>query len=1293
MKRSISLLGTFLFVISTFFAQQPDWQNQHVFDINKEKPHVNVVSYSDEKAALTGNFKNSQFYKSLNGKWKFKYSEDVDLRPVEFYKPNFDVSGWDDIPVPSNWEVEGYGIPIYVNTEYPFDKHPEPPFIKIDNPVGSYRHSFTIPESWDGKQIYLHFGAVKSAAYLWINGEKVGYTQGSKTPSEWNITKYLKPGNNTLALEVYRWSDGSYLECQDFWRISGIERDVFLYAKNKVSISDFFVKSLLTNNYTDGELSLNVKVRNSTSKKQKVKVHAELFDAENNRILDEKFKLVAYTEDQPSQITFSKQLPGIKHWTAETPNLYKLVISLENRKGEILDVVSASTGFRTAEIIDGQFCINGKPVLIKGVNRHEHDEFKGHVVDEKSMLEDIRLMKTHNINTVRTCHYPDDPRWYELCNIYGLYVIDEANIESHGMGYGKKSLAKDSTWNAAHLDRTMRMFERDKNHPCIVTWSLGNEAGNGINFYATYQWLKDNDDTRPVQYERALKEYNTDIYCPMYSSIEGIVNYANTHTDRPLILCEYSHAMGNSCGALADYWEVIEEYKMLQGGCIWDWVDQGLAEYDENGTKYWTYGGDYGPDTIPSSGDFCLNGLIRADRVPNPHLQEVKKVYQNIKIEAVNLKKGDFEIFNNFIFTNLKEYVIHYAIKANGNLLLQGKFDNVDLEPGQSKILSVDLPQKLNSIGNAEIFAFFSVRTKEMQGIIPVDHEIAYEQIAIPSTPVLSSTVDFGPNSINVTESAKVINIGGDLFEFHVDKNTGNPDYFSFHDNVVFDSEMKVNFWRAPTLNDVRDGNGKRVWEKAGLDSLTEKPIAVFTEQPEDGVVKVYTYKTIENQCGKNVFDVYQSYTVFSNGFIDVYTQVLPFEIVTTLPKIGLQLKLPGEYKKATWFGRGPYETYPDRYAAGKIDEFSSTVKDLHFDYIVPQENGNRSETRWVTLSNDKNNTLAVYSDTVFNFTAQNFSVAALDKATHVNELEPEDFTYLNIDYKQQGLGTATCGPGVRDEYLLKAKNFSFNFVISPQFTSGLNPYDLAKVDLPKFPEKEISTVTIQNELPGQGEGTIITVRSNRDNANIYYTTDGSVPDISSTLYSKPFSIDNSAYVSALAISDDNLPGHVSSKFCYVQLVDSVIYNTPPIEGRTGKTNLDLFDGQAGKPCDWGKNWIGYRGEKFELTAILINSRKIKQIDVGFMECQWGWIFLPYSLELYTSEDGESFTQQGSYSNPIDPTIEKGKSKREVYSITLDSPVRAKYIKLITKPVQLLPKWHGAAGDKAWLFLDEIEID
>ena len=1297
MKRESFLLKMNVFVVlffllSSVFAQKDDWQNQYVFNINKEKPHPNIVSYKNIKEAKSGEYENSDFYISLNGKWKFQYSPDVSKRPIDFYKNSFDISDWDEIQVPSNWEIEGYGTPIYVNTEYPFDSKPEPPFIKIDNPVGSYRHIFSVPEDWDGKSVLLHFGAVKSAAYLWINGEKVGYTQGAKTPSEWDITKYLKKGENSLALEVYRWSDGSFLECQDFWRLSGIERDVFIYAKNQISISDYFAQSVLLNDYQDGSFNLNVEIESKDILKKKANrtVLVQLFDSNDSTVFYKKQSVSIPKEQKYVNIDFFTEIKDVKKWSAETPNLYKLVISLE-KNDEIVDVVSTSTGFRTAEVKDGIFLINGQPVLIKGVNRHEHDEFTGHVVSKKSMIEDITLMKQNNINCVRTCHYPDDPFWYQLCDIYGLYVIDEANIESHGMGYGKKSLAKDSTWLNAHLDRTIRMFERDKNHPSIVTWSLGNEAGNGVNFEATYKWMKDNDSTRPVQYERSLQDYNTDIYCPMYASLNHLINYAETHSDRPLIMCEYAHAMGNSVGALADYWEVIEKYPNLQGGCIWDWADQGLAEKDENGVKYWTYGGDYGPDTIPSSGSFCLNGLVRADRVPNPHLAEVKKVYQNVKIIAVDLEKGEFEISNNFSFSNLNQFVIHYAFKSNKNLVKQGKLENLNVAPGESEVVKINIPENLFRNKKAEYFIFFSVRTKKQDGLIPANHEIAYQQIQFPSEKLLFSPDNSELSYIEVDEDEENIKIFCDNSVININKKSGNPDFLNLGDKTIFDSEVKLSFWRAPTLNDAVDGKGKRLWESAGLNNLTEVPLSVSVEKPTENCAKVYIYKSFKNSNDIVVFDVYQSYTVFSNGVIDVFSQVLPHEIVKTLPKIGLQIVLPKTFNNVNWFGRGPGESYPDRCAAGKISQFESTVEDLSFDYIVPQENGNRSETRWLTISNGSNNSFVISADTLFNFSVRNYSTKALENAKHINELERENLTYVNIDYLQNGLGTATCGPGYLDKYIIKARPFSFNFVISAQYSSGLSPYNFTYLKLPKFAEKELPTVDIESVTNKKGDGFLVSLKSNIQNAKIYYTLDGTNPTKKSNYYKKPFSIKKSSEISARIISNDNLPGFTKTKTCFVPVFDTVVYKYAPKE-RYSSNNKALIDGVEGVAGDWQNNWVGFQGESFEISTQLIKPTSFKSISVGFMLFQRAWIFAPQSIELYTSDDGYDYKLQGSYSPEQNADIKNTKEERVVYTIDFDKKVKSKYIKVIVKPVVKCPKWHSGAGDNAWLFVDEISV-
>ncbi|MEA3463267.1 MAG: glycoside hydrolase family 2 TIM barrel-domain containing protein, partial [Bacteroidota bacterium] len=540
----------------------------------------------------------------LNGPWKFHYSDNPAARPLDFFKTTINDSDWDQIEVPSNWELEGYGIPIYSNTPYEWTRQPNPPEIPTEhNPVGSYRRSFNLPAEWSGKQVYLHFGAVKSAFYLWVNGKKVGYSQGSKTPAEFNVTSYLTEGENQVAVEVYRWSDGSWLECQDFWRISGIEREVYLEARPGIHIHDYFCKAGLTGDYKTGILGLDVEVRAVEGRaKGSFVIEASLIPGAGEKIWTRKLSLEE-AEKGVLKVSYKDLVGDVKSWSAETPELYTLVLTLKDGDGNSLEHLSSRVGFRTSEIKYGKLLVNGKAVTLKGVNRHEHDEYKGHVVTEEMMVKDIELMKLFNVNAVRTSHYPNDPRWYELCDQYGLYVVDEANIESHGMGYRpNRTLGNNPIFIKSHLDRTIRMVERDKNHPSVIIWSLGNEAGDGVCFDATYDWIKKRDLSRPVQYERSSSGRNTDIFCPMYMRIHDMVKYVEKHPDKPLIQCEYVHAMGNSNGNIMDYWEVIDKYEQLQGGFIWDWVDQGIAQTSEDGTKYWAYGGDFEPEGVHHDG-------------------------------------------------------------------------------------------------------------------------------------------------------------------------------------------------------------------------------------------------------------------------------------------------------------------------------------------------------------------------------------------------------------------------------------------------------------------------------------------------------------------------------------------------------------------------------------------------------------------------------------------------------------------------------------------------------------------
>ncbi|HRX12707.1 MAG TPA: glycoside hydrolase family 2 TIM barrel-domain containing protein, partial [Draconibacterium sp.] len=800
MIKQIKLSFLFLLSFVTVFGQsKKEWEDPAVFNINRTAPHANFIPFENERLALENNANQSAYFHSLNGVWKFNIASNPEERPVDFYREDFDVSNWADIKVPGNWERQGFDTAIYVNTTYPFwqivKKHPTPPEIPAGyNPVGSYRRNFTIPENWDGRQIAIHFGAVKSAFYIWVNGKKVGYSEGSKTPAEFDLTEYVKSGENTLALEVYRWSTGSYLECQDFWRISGIERDVYLLATPKVHVRDFFVLAGLDENYQNGTFNLNVEVENFAGKdagNYTVEALVTSFD-KTKKIVE--MKATSNISEKTGQFNFDAKVENPEKWSAEQPNLFKLLIVLKDANGKTIEALSQNIGFRTAEIKNGQFMVNGKAVYVKGVNRHEHDPDFGHYITRESMLKDIQLMKEFNINTVRTCHYPNDPEFYELCDLYGLYVIDEANIESHGMGYGEASLAKDAAWGPMHLDRTIRMIERDKNHACIVTWSLGNEAGDGINFVANAKWIKERDKSRPVQYERAGTEAHTDIVCPMYMSIDGLIRYAEGNPERPLIMCEYAHAMGNSCGGLQDYWIAIEKYPALQGGCIWDWVDQGLREVDNKGRMYYTYGGDYGTNK-PSDNSFCLNGLVNPDRKPNPQLWETKKVYQNIAIEALDLTTGKFKIRNKYFFTNLNEFNLSWTIKSAEGIVAHGTVADLNVEPLSEKTFTVNIPDLQNPKAGQVYVIKFSLTQKVRKGLVNAGHEQAWEEFELPAKAMQFTTIENKDKVLVQLENDEMLAYG-ENFQLTIDPKTGIISSYLLKGTEMMKQGPRLNFFR-----------------------------------------------------------------------------------------------------------------------------------------------------------------------------------------------------------------------------------------------------------------------------------------------------------------------------------------------------------------------------------------------------------------------------------------------------------------------------------------------------------------
>ena len=1015
-----------------------DWENQYVSEINREAPHASLMPFASEAKVAANDFSASPFYKSLNGKWKFHFVNKPADRPSGFFSNRFDDSQWKLIDVPANWDLKGYDYPIYTNIKYPFK--PTPPTMQADfNPVGSYRMEFETPALWKGKEIILHFGAVSSAMYVWVNGEEVGYSEDSKTPAEFNITKYLKSGKNLLAVQVFRWCDGSYLEDQDFWRMSGITRDVYLVARNSTHIFDFQVKSGLDALYKDGLFNVGVTLRNLGQNAQKVILEAKLMDG-NNKVLG--FSKEVTTVSGIQAISFDGKLANAKKWSAETPNLYQLILSMKDGSGKIIETLGSQVGFRNIEFIKGQLCVNGVRILVKGVNMHEHNEITGHVQDVGTMIKDISTMKKFNINTMRCCHYPQPEKWYELCNKYGLYLIDEANIESHGMGYGKESLAKDSTWYDAHLYRTRNMFERDKNNPSVIIWSLGNEAGDGTNFVKTYKWLKSNDKTRPVQYEQAGTSDHTDIYVPMYATIDHIVKYAKEHTDKPLIQCEYAHAMGNSTGNLQDYWDAIEKYDMLQGGCIWDWVDQGILISKPNEPKSWAYGGDFGPKEVWTDGNFNCNGLVNPDRTPHPGLYEVKKVYQYVGFKGVDVGKGKFQLINKYDFLNLSNFSFDWRIEADGIKVANGKLTSVNV-PAHGK-MEVSIPVNLKPIPGKEYFILFSAKTITATDLIPAGYEVASEQFELP---VSLPAVVFTPRGkLTMEKGAGIATIKGADFVVSFDLIRGNMKSLLFAGKEMLNEGKgpEPDFWRAPTDNDFGNGLDKRckVWRKAGAN---RKLTASTVNQISDNQVNVELVFDIPGLKGETVANYKSVYKIFGDRNIEVTNK---FTVIGTglpeIPRMGMNLQLVREYENMQWLGRGPQENYLDRNSGAFVGLYSGKVKDQYWAYIRPQENGNKTDVRWVAFTNKDGNgllsiglpllSISAHHQIMEDFESPARTVGRIYEGVevvnrHISDVKERNLVSVNLDYKQMGVGgDNSWGALTHPEYTLKDSVYSYSF-------------------------------------------------------------------------------------------------------------------------------------------------------------------------------------------------------------------------------------------------------------------------
>jgi Beta-galactosidase/beta-glucuronidase len=1086
----------------------PYWRDMNVLQVNKEKPRTSFMTYDNRESALAGKYEQSSYYRLLNGTWKFYYTEDYRKAPADITDERTDISDWADIQVPGNWEVQGFGSPIYINHGYEFQpRNPNPPHLPESVPMGVYRREIEIPGDWKERDIYLHIGGAKSATYVYINGKEIGYSEDSKNPAEFRIDPYIREGKNTVTLKIYRWSTASYLECQDFWRISGIERDVFLWSQPRVAVNDFRVVSTLDDTYRNGIFQLEADIKNTLSgTSSPATVRYELLDRQGKTVASSA-ETVHVSAPGIQTVRFGTDINGVETWTSETPRLYKLLITVAYDGRE--EIIPFNVGFRRIEIkesdieINGKklnlFYVNGQPIKLKGVNIHEVSQYTGHYVTPEEMKRNFELMKLNNINSVRLSHYPQDRKFYEMCDEYGLYVYDEANIESHGMYYDLKkggTLGNNPAWLANHLYRVENMFERNKNYPSVTIWSLGNEAGNGYNFYQTYLWLKEKDQklmNRPVCYERALWEWNTDMYVPQYPSAAWLEEIGKKGADRPIVPSEYAHAMGNSTGDLYGQWQAIYKYPHLQGGYIWEWIDHSLLAYDQKGNPYWTYGGDYGKD-LPSDGNFVADGIVGPDQKPHPGMAEVKYNHQNVGFEAIDPAKGEIRITNRFYFTDLSKYRVEYQIKANDKVVKKAVLP-LSLAPRESETVTLPV-SRLKPEPGVEYFINFEVRTKEAEPLVPANHLIAYDQFEVPLRKSKEPYKAAGGPELRVEEETQLIRFSSDKVTFVFDKEKGIPTSYRVDGTEYFSESFGVqpNFWRAPNDNDYGNGAPKRlqIWKESSRNFKVKR----YDIKKEDRTMILTVNYALP--AGNNYI---VNYRVYPAGMIHVSAKFTPIhreedgiskseaELTATyspqaraerrragtleVPRIGVRFRIPQGMQNIRYFGRGPEENYCDRFKGTLVDLYHASVDDLYHPYVRPQENGHHTDTRWLAAMDKNNKGLLILADSLIGFNALRYTVEDLDaqesdapyqwknfsaaeiankneseakdvmpKQTHINDLVPRNFIEVCLDWKQQGVAGYNSWGARPVEYatIYSDREYHWGFTLIP--VSGVKDID-----------------------------------------------------------------------------------------------------------------------------------------------------------------------------------------------------------------------------------------------------------
>ncbi len=1090
MKRGLvasALVGVVLIGTAVHTKATEDWQNLDVIQVNVEKPHTTMVAYPNQQDAISFNRENSSNFQLLNGEWKFNWAPKPADRPLDFYKEQFNDSRWGNIPVPSNWEIQGHGTAVYSNATYPFGKN-EPYISADDNPVGSYRRTFNLPQEWKDKDVFITFDGVGDAFYLWINGHKVGYNQGSRTPAEFNISKYLKKGKNIIAVEVYRWCDGSYLEDQDFWRLSGIFRDVYLHARSSTYVRDVRIVTDLDDDYNNAVLSVDLELAGKINGD----VSIELLSPEGKTVYQE-------NKRTDTQLSFKQVIRNPAKWTNETPALYTLLVTTKDNNGKTLEVVPQRIGFREVDIKDMVFRVNGKPLKLKGINRHETHPELGQVVTRESIIRDIKLCKENNINAIRTSHYPNVPLFYDLCDEYGIWVMDEANIETHGYGTpygfvekGRNQIANNPAWEASHLNRVQRMAARDKNHASIIIWSLGNEAGIGPNHDATYAFLKNNYPYRPVHYQGEQRPGlpASDFHSKMYSAPNwtSATDKHLTGVEKTSILCEYSHAMGNSNGNLKEYWDVIYDTPTHAGAFVWDWMDQGMSKPIPDQFKKnigigpvkdhaFAYGG-WEKHNYPHSGNFCMNGLIGSDWTERPGLKAVKYIHHNVVVNVIDATQGHFIIENRYDFSNLQEVVDgKWAIFKNGRQIAIGAIDELDVEPSEKKAFFIGLPAITSEDGD-EFFINLTFHAKATYSpLVKAGHELAFEQF--PMTHLSKTT----PSAVKPTlqplqlkdKPEMVILTGAQNLLVQISKKSGFIEKYEYKGKVLINKPAALDFWRVELDN-----------EKGLVKSYKMAPKWKWALHKN----KISSFKVTENSNGSVTVDVdldlvnvnavaSMNYTIFGDGEVvvsaDFYLPELqkreqymrkpisktaslsdvPLDETSLIPeiqkykklaiphRIGMEFQLPKEMQNIAWYGRGPWATYADR-KFERIGLYSGTVDDQWVEYSRPQENGNKTDVRWVSLTDDQGNGLRfVAESSPLSVGAKNYDKYTMETSDYSFKMHRSEFVHLNIDHAQMGVGGVdSWKTGPLKSYLLTDRNYSYRYRIVPLVHIGVKEGD-----------------------------------------------------------------------------------------------------------------------------------------------------------------------------------------------------------------------------------------------------------